>query len=356
MSSEKSLIKVLVIDDSAAVCAVLTSILASDPRLEVVGQAADPYEAREKIKFLNPDVLTLDIEMPRMDGITFLKNLMRLHPMPVVMISTLTQRGADKTLESLEIGAVDYLGKPECASNETLNDYATQIVRKVCAAAHANVKTLSHQQWHESQRLSLKGATVQFNKVCVIGASTGGTEAIREVLIRLPEKTPPILLAQHIPEAFSESFAKRLDSCCAIKVLQANDGMKIEPNTAYLAPGNDHLVVQRKDNGLYCKLLRSEPVNRHRPSVDMLFNSVAEVCGKSAIGVLLTGMGRDGAKGLLNLKQQGAYTVIQDEATSVVWGMPGTAAALNAADDMLPLDQISLALLNLFTRNNAGNN
>jgi len=341
----KDKIKVLVVDDSAATCAVLSHILKSDQRFDVVGQAADPYEAREKIKQLNPDVLTLDVEMPKMDGLTFLKNLMRLRPMPVVMISTLTQKGAHKTLECLEAGAIDYLGKPECNNDKQLNDYATQIVRKVFAAATANVRTVSSITWSEMQPLKSRGK-MKSNFVCAIGASTGGTEAIKSVLVRLPENTPPIVVAQHIPKSFSSSFARRLDSCCAISVLEAEDGMPLEKNTAYIAPGDDHLIVARGPNGKYiCKLKNTEPVNRHRPSVDVLFNSVANVFGKKSMGILLTGMGKDGAEGLLNLRKEGAYTLAQNEASSVVWGMPGAAVEIGAAEDVLSLDKISQKLL-----------
>ena len=338
-------VKVLIIDDSAAVCAMLTEILSADKRFAVVGTAADPFEAREKIKQLNPDGLTLDIEMPRMDGVTFLKNLMRLRPMPVVMISTLTQKGADKTLECLEIGAVDYLGKPECSSDESLQDYAHLICRKVFAASQANVRSLDSQVAAHHDIVSLNGKQLRHNFICAIGASTGGTEAIKEVLIRLPKESPPIVMAQHIPEAFSASFARRLDDCCQIEVMEAKSGMILECGKAYLAPGDDHLRIIKSDSGFMCKLEKSEPVNRHRPSVDFLFNSVAEACGKRALGILLTGMGKDGAQGLLGMKDHGAYTICQDEGSSVVWGMPGAAVQLGAAMDILPLTKISEKLI-----------
>jgi two-component system chemotaxis response regulator CheB len=338
-------IKVLVVDDSAAVCAVITNILSADKHFQVVGTAADPFEAREKIKRLQPDVLTLDIEMPKMDGITFLKNLMRLHPMPVVMISTLTQKGADKTLECLELGAVDYLGKPECSSNESLMDYAHLITRKVRAAAHANVRCTSEARETNPAVLSLNGRHIKNDFICAIGASTGGTEAIKDVLIRLPKESPPIVIAQHIPEAFSGSFAKRLNDYCVIEVQEARHGMRIEKGHAYLAPGDDHLSIIKTSFGLQCRLDKTEPVNRHRPSVDVLFHSVAEVMGERCVAVLLTGMGKDGAKGLKVIRDCGAHTICQDEHSSVVWGMPGSAVQLGAACEVLPLGKVSEKLL-----------
>lgn len=351
-------IKVLVVDDSASVCAVLSNILLSDGRFDVVGTAADPFEARDKIKALNPDVLTLDIEMPKMDGVSFLKNLMRLHPMPVVMISTLTQKGADKTLECLEIGAVDYLGKPDFGSDAGLQDYSHLIRRKVYAAASANIKSSASPEERRGAVLSLNGKSIKRGFICAIGASTGGTEAIKEVLIRLPIDSPPIVMTQHIPEAFSGSFAKRLDECCQIKVVEAKQGMPIERGTAYLAPGDEHLSIiktsiMNSSGGYACKLDKNEAVNRHRPSVDVLFNSVAELMGKNCMGILLTGMGKDGAKGLLNIRQQGAVTLAQDKASSVVWGMPGAAVELGAAVEVLPLTRISEKLLRYATHDHA---
>lgn len=339
-------IKVLVVDDSAVICAVISDILSSDERFSVVGTAADPFEAREKIKDLHPDVLTLDIEMPKMDGVTFLKNLMRLKPMPVVIISTLTQKGADKTLECLELGAVDYLGKPECGSDKSLHDYAHLISRKVFAAAHANVRRMSDSSSQSQQDIvDLNGRRIKNNFICAIGASTGGTEAIKEVLVLLPKESPPIVMAQHIPESFSSSFAKRLDSCCQIRVQEARNGMPIEKGNAYLAPGDDHLTIIKTSLGYQCRLEKSDPVNRHRPSVDVLFHSVAEVMEDRCLGILLTGMGKDGALGLRAMRDGGAFTIAQDEASSVVWGMPGAAVGIDAASDILPLKKISEKLI-----------
>jgi two-component system chemotaxis response regulator CheB len=347
-------IKVLIIDDSALVRQLLTKILESDPRIDVVGTAPDPLIARDKIKLLSPDVLTLDIEMPKMDGIAFLKNLMRLRPMPVVMISTLTENGAPATLEALSLGAVDYLPKPKMETGESLEDYKKDIIEKIIVAAGARVsslESLSTRKPKASVAADMPKGRLRPNFVSVIGASTGGTEAIKEVLKTIPANSPPILIAQHIPEAFSTSYAKRLDDNCIIKVFEAFDGQKIEAGCAYLAPGDDHLLIKRgaKPGEFLCRLLKSDPVNRHRPSVDVLFDSVAEHFGKNCVASLLTGMGADGAQGLLNLKNVGAETIAQDEETSVVWGMPGAAVKLNAANKVLPLDKIAMHIMKTST-------
>jgi two-component system chemotaxis response regulator CheB len=334
-------VRVLIVDDSALIRSLLSKILQSDPDISVVGAAADAYEARELIKALNPDVLTLDIEMPKMDGVAFLRNIMRLRPMPVVMISTLTELGAPVTLEALDIGAVDFFPKPKSASGENLSDYALEIIEKVKNAAAARVKPL--ESLTPSSRVAkgvLTLASARPGVVVAIGASTGGTEAIKEVLIRLPPNSPPIVMAQHIPQAFSGSYAKRLDGCCQVRVFEATEGQPIEAGCAYLAPGDSHLVLQSAGRGFVCRLLSTERVNRHRPSVDVLFASVADNVGKRAIAALLTGMGADGARGLLQIRNAGGHTVIQDEESSVVWGMPGAAFRLGAAAKVLPLEQI----------------
>ena len=336
-------IKVLIVDDSMLVRAMLTDILESEPRLEVVGAAEDPYEARTMIKQFNPDVLTLDIEMPKMSGLVFLANLMRLRPMPVVMISTLTQAGAPATLEALELGAVDFLPKPS-ADGSTLNDYRATVISKVVSAAKANIDG-NQDVWRKKElKLEARGK-LKANFLCAIGASTGGIDAIREVLVPLPKGSPPIVIAQHIPPVFSTAFAARLDDCCNISVFEAEDQQPIRAGCAYLAPGGKHLTVARSTYGYSCKLLDTEPVNLHKPSVEPLFDSVREVLGDNCMSVMLTGMGGDGAAAMLRMKEAGIYTIAQDEKTSVVWGMPGSAVKMGAAADVLALNKIAAQII-----------
>ena len=339
-------IKVLIVDDSALIRAILTEIINSDSRFTVVGAAKDPFEAREMIKALLPDVLTLDIEMPRMNGITFLQNLMRLRPMPVLMISTLTQEGAPATLEALELGAVDFLPKPQTGGDAALEIYRELILDKLFWAAKANIsrpepeaKTISDLAAISHNRQLRRGF------ICAIGASTGGTEAIKTVLEDMPATAPPIVITQHIPESFSTSFAKRLDSLSAMRVYEAEHNQLILPGCAYLAPGHSHLRVVKTAKGYMCRLDRGEPVNRHRPSVEVLYDSVTEAAGHCALGVILTGMGADGAQALLRMRQAGAMTLGQDEATSVVWGMPGAAFKLGAVDKVLPLQKMARLIM-----------
>lgn len=339
-----SSIKVLIVDDSALVRTLLTEILQSEVGIEVVGAAQDPYEAREMIKRLNPDVLTLDIEMPKMNGITFLGNLMRLRPMPVVMISTLTHAGAPATLEALELGAVDFLPKPKGESGASLNDYRATIISKVRAAASANISGRDN-DWLDQAPVAKAEGNLKANFVCAIGASTGGTEAIKEVLRVLPRQSPPILITQHIPAAFSTSFAERLDSNCEIKVFEAEDQQPVRAGCAYLAPGDKHLQLARSSYGYVCKLVDGEPVNRHKPAVEVLFDSVTDVAGKNSMGIMLTGMGADGAEAMLRMKEAGCYTIAQDEKTSVVWGMPGAAVKLGAAHSVMPLNKIASEII-----------
>lgn len=338
-------LKVLIIDDSALMRQLLTTILGSDPELDVVGTAGDPYIAREKIIALKPDVLTLDIEMPRMDGLTFLEKLMRGHPMPVIMISSLTSKGADTTLRALSLGAIDYVSKPKLdVSNGTI-EQAKEIVAKVKAAAKARVRLANVTT---SLPISSAGNTYRFSathKVVAIGASTGGTEALKELLSPLPADFPGIVIVQHMPEAFTHQFAARLDSLCKIRVKEAQDGDRILPGHALLAPGGHHMAVVRRGMEYAVHVYRGERVNRHLPSVDVLFSSCARSMGKNALGALLTGMGADGARGMLEMKQAGAFNIAQDESTSVVFGMPREAILLNAVDQVLPLDQIPGALL-----------
>lgn len=340
-----SKIKVLIVDDSALIRALLKEVLESDARLDVVGGAVDPYEARELIKKLNPDVLTLDIEMPKMNGITFLKNLMRLRPMPVVMISTLTQEGAPSTLQALELGAVDFVPKPNNDRPDALAKYRNEICAKVVAAARANIQQFDEQSAVKKVN-SLPSKSARSGYLCAIGASTGGTEAIKRVVCAFPEDCPPTVATQHIPETFSASFARRIDSLAAARVHEAQHDQPIEVGNVYIAPGHSHLSVVKRAGKLFCRLDQSPPVNRHRPAVDVLFDSVVEVCGSNAIGVLLTGMGADGANGLLRMRQGGATTIAQDEASCVVWGMPGAAVQLGAADKILHLDKIAQAIAN----------
>ncbi len=336
------MIKVLVVDDSILIRKVLCEIFAAAPGIEVIGTAEDPFIARDKIKQLNPDVVTLDIEMPKMDGITFLKNLMRLKPMPVVMISTLTQKGAPATLQAMEYGAVDYVGKPSADKPELLANYAKEIIDKVKIASVANIARLELQ----ATRAPMVNKAPQkigklSNKVIAIGASTGGTEAIRELLMMMPADSPPIVITQHIPPVFSASFAKRLDGLVEMNVCEASDGDKLMVGHVYIAPGDKHLEVTRKGGLLYCKVYSGERVNLHLPSVEVLFNSITELCAKNTIGVMLTGMGADGSHAMLPMKNAGCHTIIQDENSSVVWGMPGAAAAIGAGDKILPLHDIA---------------
>ena len=343
-----SRIRVLIVDDSALIRKLLTELLSSDPSLYVVGTAPDPYVAREKIKQLHPDVLTLDVEMPRMDGLTFLRNLMRLRPMPVVMISTLTEKGAEVTLQALALGAVDFVAKPKLDVSQAIEEYREEIVDKVKAAAKARVQQLSAGQ--ATARPLVLGAGVALrttNQVIAFGASTGGTEAIRDVLSVMPADSPPIVIAQHIPELFSTSFAARLNSACAVHVAEAKDGQTLLPGHAVVAPGGRHLEVFRDGARYACRVFAGERVNRHIPSVDVLFHSVADHVGSNAIGIMLTGMGNDGAQGMLAMRDAGAYTLAQDEKSSVVWGMPGSAVRLGAVDEVLSLQKIAPRLMDL---------
>lgn len=331
-------IKVLIVDDSPVFRALLSQLINSDPELQVVAMAEDPFQARDLIKQHNPDVITLDIEMPKMNGVQFLKNLMRLRPMPVVMISTLTQHGAEATLAALELGAVDYFPKPSVESTAEMVNYKQLVNEKIKMAAGANVT--GNRSVVETEVLTTPKSHSKV-EVIAIGASTGGTEAVKQVLSSLPAGLPPIIITQHISAMFSTSFAARLNehSKINVKELSANRAPLVN-GCAYLAPGDKHLVVVRRGNHLYCQLDDRPAVNRHKPSVDVMFDAVAETVGKNAIGVILTGMGKDGAQGMLRIKQAGGKTIAQDEASSVVWGMPRVAVEMNAALSVLDLKQV----------------
>lgn len=333
-------IKVLIVDDSRLVRDLLRSIFLMDKSIEVVGSAVDPLDAREKIKALNPDVITLDIEMPKMDGITFLKNLMRLRPTPVIMISTLTEKGADATLQALEIGAIDFIAKPKIKLESELPALADDILRKVKCAAKARVQAFVAPTRREPAG-GQTAASLAFD-IIAIGASTGGTEAIKTVLLGLPSRIPPILVVQHMPPGFTRSYAERLNNLLPYDVVEfSGEQAPLKPGVIYLANGAQHLLAETHKGLLTVRCTNSSPVNRHRPSVDVLFKSVAQLPQKKAIGILLTGMGMDGAKGLLDMRQAGAKTIAQDKHTSVVWGMPRIACELGAAEYILPLQEIA---------------
>ncbi|MDE1336299.1 chemotaxis response regulator protein-glutamate methylesterase [Vibrio aestuarianus] len=332
-------IKVLVVDDSPVFRALLSELINADPMLEVVAMAEDPYQARELIKKHNPDVLTLDIEMPKMNGVQFLKNLMRLRPMPVVMISTLAQHGAEATLEALEAGAVDYFPKPAIENTAEMVSYKQLVNEKLKMAAGANIVQPNH---HANVTEKLVGSHAQTAyQLIAIGASTGGTEAVKNVLSALPSGLPPIVITQHISAMFTRPFAERLNKNSAIEVRELSTHQAPLVNgCAYLAPGDKHLIVIKKGAHLYCQLDDRPAVNRHKPSVDVMFDAVAEVVGDKAIGVLLTGMGKDGAQGMLKMKQHGAFTIAQDEQSSIVWGMPKAAVDIGAVQHIKALSAI----------------
>jgi len=351
-------IKVLIVDDSALVRQILVEILKTAKDMEVVGTASDPFLARERIKETNPDVLTLDVEMPRMDGLTFLANLMRLRPMPVVMVSSLTERGAETTLKALELGAIDFVSKPKIDVAGTLRDFSDEILDKIRVAAGARVHARIPPSMpanvppkHSADAILPANSASRMlrttDRIIAVGASTGGTEAIRELLTGLPADSPAVVIAQHIPPAFSAPFARRMDSLCALSVCEPVDGQHIMAGHVYIAPGGRHLLVERDGARYRCRLNDGPPVNRHCPSVDVLFRSVAQQVGPNAVGVILTGMGDDGARGLKEMHATGAPTVAQDEHSSVVWGMPGAAVKMGAIDEVMSLDKIAAAVMRL---------
>jgi len=345
--------RVVVVDDSALVRSLLTEIINRQPDMACVGAASDPYAAREMIRTLNPDVITLDIEMPRMDGIDFLSKLMRLRPMPVVMVSTLTERGAEVTLRALELGAVDFVAKPKIGVADGLRLLAQDITDKVRIASKAHLRRLqvTPAAAPESGETVKPPAPVSnigrlsTEKIIFIGASTGGTEATKEVLVNLPPDSPAVVITQHMPPGFTKSYAQRLDGLCKIRVAEARDGDRILPGHAYIAPGGFHLSVERSGANYIARVQDGEPVNRHKPSVEVLFKSAARVVGPNALALMLTGMGADGAKAMKEMRDAGSYNYCQDEASCVVFGMPREAIAAGAANEVLPLNQIAPKLI-----------
>lgn len=345
-------IRVLCVDDSALVRSLMTEIINSQPDMVVVATAPDPLVARDLIKQHNPDVLTLDVEMPRMDGLDFLEKLMRLRPMPVVMVSSLTERGGEITLRALELGAVDFVTKPRVGIRDGMLEYSEKLADKIRAASRARVRQnapAAHAHAHTDGSApaaakptpNLNNPLVSTEKLIIVGASTGGTEAIRELLVPLPPDAPGVMIAQHMPPGFTKSFAQRLNTLCRIAVKEAEHGERVLPGHAYIAPGHAHLVLVRSGANYVAHLSDAPPVNRHRPSVDVLFRSAALHAGKNALGVILTGMGRDGAQGMLEMQQAGAYTFAQDEASCVVFGMPREAIATGGVSEVAPLSEMT---------------
>lgn len=341
-------IKVLIVDDSALIRSLLTEIINSQTDMEVVGAAPDPLVAREKIKALNPDVLTLDVEMPRMDGLVFLEKLMRLRPMPVLMVSSLTEKSSYITLHALELGAVDFVTKPKIDISHGMQEYAREITDKIRVAARARIRQPSPHVHLSVERKNTADAVLPVEhrtfssteKVIVIGASTGGTEALKSFLVAMPADSPGILVTQHMPEAFTRTFAQRLNSLCRISVKEAEHGERVLPGHAYIAPGNRHLLLARSGANYVTELSDGPPVSRHRPSVDVLFRSAANRAGKNAVGIIMTGMGDDGAAGMLEMRDAGAYTFAQDEKSCVVFGMPKEAIARGGVDEVVPLGEM----------------
>jgi two-component system chemotaxis response regulator CheB len=340
-------IKVLIVDDSALIRSVMSEIISSQPDMEVVGVAPDPLVARELIKQTNPDVLTLDVEMPKMDGLDFLEKLMRLRPMPVLMVSSLTERGSEITMRALELGAVDFVTKPKISIQSGMREYTELIADKIRAAAKARTKPRTLAPAKVAGALpQMRNPLLSSEKLIIIGASTGGTEAIREFLMQMPSDCPGILIAQHMPEGFTTSFARRLDALCKISVREAAGDERVLPGHAYIAPGHSHLMLARSGANYVTRIDQADPVNRHRPSVDVLFRSAALAAGKNAVGVILTGMGKDGALGMLEMKNAGAYNFAQDEASCVVFGMPREAIAVGATHEVGPLNELPGKVLN----------
>jgi two-component system chemotaxis response regulator CheB len=341
-------IKVLIVDDSAVVRQTFKTLLNSDPEIEVIGTASDPYIAVQKIQKEKPDVITLDIEMPRMDGLTFLKKIMSQAPMPVVVISNQTLQGADVALKALEMGAVDVMSKPNLANDSAIRESGITLADKVRSAYFAKKSRgggakgeAIREKSNDDDQFTPKSFSFSPHGLIAIGASTGGTEAIRVFLQGLPAHMPPILIVQHMPEKFTASFAKRLNELCALTVKEAEDGEAVLPDTVYIAPGGLHMIIKNQHGKLVIRIYNDDLVNRHRPSVNVLFNSVAEVKGRSAIGIIMTGMGDDGADGMRAMRDTGAFTIAQDETSSVVYGMPSKAILAGGVSKILPLEEIA---------------
>lgn len=348
-------IKVLIIDDSALVRKLMKDILDSDPQIEVIATAPDPIIAIRKIKSLNPDVITLDIEMPKMDGLTFLAKLMKSYPMPVVMFSSLTQSGAEATMKALSLGAIDFVAKPMIKLSEGIEELKAELVTKVKCASYAKLKKaiapiLEVPPKHgmdaviKAQKVTPAG---EGEKVLVIGASTGGTVAIEQIINKLPADAPPTVIVQHMPPVFTNSFAKRLDTLTEMTIEEAQDNDQLKKGVALIAPGGKHMILNKGPRGYYVVVKDGPPVNRHKPSVDVLFRSAANTLGSNAIGIILTGMGDDGARGLKEMKDAGAYTIAQDEDSCVVFGMPRVAIEMGAVEKILPLGSIAQFVMNM---------
>ncbi len=338
-------IRVLIIDDSALIRSILKEIVNSQPDMEAVGTASNPSQAREMIKTLNPDVLTLDVDTPEMDGLTFLEKLMRLSPMPVLMISTLTERGSEAALRSLELGVVDFLAKPKLGVLNGMKAYTDEITGKIRTASRVRVKNRVVSSPIDISLPALSYRNASTEKLIIVGASTGGTEALKELLSPMPADAPAILIAQHMPEAFTRSFAERLNSLSKMTVTEGVHNERVLPGHVYIAPGHSHMLVKRSGSNYIIELNRTSPVNHHRPSVEVLFRSAAQCAGANAIGVMLTGMGKDGALGMLEMRQAGAYNFAQDEATCVVYGMPRAAVEVGAAHESVAIQDMARRVL-----------
>ena len=344
--------RVLIVDDSALIRSLMREIISSQPDMEVVAVAPDPLVARDLIRQMKPDVLTLDVEMPNMDGLDFLERLMRLRPMPVVMVSSLTASGSETTLRALELGAVDVVAKPTISIQTGMREYAVLITDKIRAASKARVYPRARRAADTSDQPlgQLRAPLVSSERLIMIGASTGGTEAIREFLRQMPRDCPGILIVQHMPEGFTQSFAQRLDQLCRVSVKESEGGERIMPGHAYLAPGHSHLMLTKSGANYVTQLDMGPPVNRHRPSVDVLFESAAVHAGRNAVGVILTGMGKDGAVGMMKMREAGAFNFAQDEASCVVYGMPREAVAMGAVHQIVPLQQLPARVLGQFEK------
>ncbi|MDL2285002.1 chemotaxis response regulator protein-glutamate methylesterase [Oxalobacter sp. OttesenSCG-928-P03] len=344
-------IKVVIVDDSALIRGVMKEIISSQPDMEVVGVAPDPIIARDMIRQLNPDVITLDVEMPKMDGLDFLERLMRLRPIPVVMVSSLTEKGSEITMRALELGAVDFVTKPKISIQSGMREYTELITEKIRTAAKAKVRLQSRTAAPPPP--PIRTTMISSEKLIIIGASTGGTEAIKDFLMQMPPDAPGILIVQHMPEGFTTSFAQRLNGLCRIEVTESKGNERVLPGHAYLAPGHSHLLLQRSGANYMTKLDQGPPVSRHRPSVDVLFRSAAKAAGPNAVGVILTGMGKDGAIGMKEMRDAGAHNFAQDEASCVVYGMPREAVSAGAVHEQAPLRELPRMVLEFLAKNSS---